>query len=66
MENDIKQSNAGMTGGTNGSLGGAKASDLERGFITDSTEPGHDSNELSKDEKPFEGGFVGRPTGWQR
>lgn len=61
MEEDIKQSHAGMTGGTNGSLGEAKHADLERGFI-----PEYESPEHFKDEEPFKGGCVGRPMGWER
>lgn len=71
MKNDqesLKQSNAGMTGGTNGALGGASTTDLQNGFISE--QPAIAKNEwdipMLHEEKPKEGGFVGRPEGWER
>jgi len=70
MKNDkdtMKESNAGMTGGTNGALGGASATDLQKGFIPE--QPAVEKHEWDMPmltEKPKEGGFVGRPEGWER
>lgn len=68
MERDIKQSNASMVGGTGGSLGGATASDLERGFTTCDKESAAEerAEEGEMDNEPMEEGFVGRPMGWDR
>lgn len=59
----LPESNASYTGGTNGSMGEATMADLKRGY----TKPAPESS----DDQPMfypetEGGFVGRPKGWER
>lgn len=63
----MKESNAGIHGGTNGALGGASMIDLQKGFIPE--QPAVEKHEWDMPmmtEKPKEGGFVGRPEGWER
>lgn len=62
MKEDLKQSNASYTGGTNGSLGEADMADLKRGY----TKPGAAENEESTQYNTQKGGFCGRPHGWER
>ena len=61
---DLKQSDASIVGGTNGSLNGLTKTDLERGY----GDAGVD--EYANTESPtFEqqqGGFAKRPQGWER
>lgn len=66
-DDSLKQSNAGITGGTNGSLGGASTTDLQNGFIPEQPAvTARDWEMPMMTEKPKEGGFVGRPEGWER
>lgn len=63
----MKNSGVVSQGATSGSLGDASMSDLERGYNNASPT----SNEMDDVEEaaPFcapEGGFVGRPSGWER
>ena len=59
----LPESDAGMTGGTDGSMPGTSEAALERGYSA----PG---GPLENDQfNPFskqDGGFAGRPSGWAR
>lgn len=62
---DIKESKASYKGGTNGSVTGVGQADLERGY----TDAGVDDYQTSEDHPTFEqqqGGFLKRPSGWER
>jgi len=67
QDNDtLKQSDAGITGGTNGALGGAGKADLENGYIKDTPAVQDNPFGLGLFRPEKEGGFVGRPEGWER
>jgi len=68
----MKESNASIKGGSNGSLGGATTADLKQGYMKqDDKLP---SDYCDEDEESFldelyekpDGGFVGRPKGFER
>lgn len=62
---DLPASDAGLTGGTNGALGGASKSDLERGF-TDANEQCDAPTCEPMTNSDVRPGFCGRPNGWER
>ncbi len=57
-------SNAGITGATGGSAGGASMSDLKRGY-TDCNDEADYPSYLEPAAAP-QGGFLNRPRGWER
>lgn len=62
----LPESNAGIEGGTSGSLDGATMADLKRGYTTE-TEPDNDEDDNDwMNPEPFVSGFVGRSNGWER
>jgi hypothetical protein len=60
-------SDAGIRGGTKGSLGGASEADLRRGY-TDAAAPAptRPDGAVPMWEEPAPGGFLNRPRGWER
>lgn len=66
----MKDSGKSRSGGSNGSLDGASAADLEQGYSKLDTEGGKTLHDVEyEDIMPFDspkGGFVGRPDGRER
>lgn len=60
---DMKQSDAGISGGTAGSVNGFTRADLERGYCKDKDK---DDPYMMTHEPMPQGGFAGRPNGWER
>jgi len=64
----MKDNGGSRSGGSNGSLDGATAADLDRGY-SDATPESEKLEDVAECCDPFEkpeGGFVGRPSGWER
>lgn len=61
---DIKESKTSNKGGTNGSVAGVGATDLERGYM-DANVDEHTSGEPTTFEQT-QGGVLKRPQGWER
>lgn len=61
---DLKQSDASLVGGTNGSLNGLTKSDLARGY-GDAGVDEYANVETATFEQQ-QGGFLKRPHGWER
>lgn len=61
-DKDIPESNKSYQGGTNGSMGDASQADLKRGY----TKPQPETEQPMDFEPMQQGGFVGRPGGWER
>jgi hypothetical protein len=75
----LRESKAGILGGSNGALGGATETDLERGFMTGIdpdddassrdyrwSDPNRDGMVDDDQADDFTPGFLGRPTGYAR
>lgn len=59
---DMKESDAGITGGTAGSVSGFTKADLKRGYSDLQDKP----DEMYPVDPMPQGGFAGRPNGWER
>lgn len=62
QEREPRESNASLAGATAGSKAGASNADLKRGY----TKAGPPPDPFAEYPNPPEGGFVGRPLGWER
>jgi hypothetical protein len=60
---DLPMSDESMSGGTNGAVEGVSDAALERGFIR---VPADDNPHPLQAYGASEGGFLGRPAGWER
>lgn len=63
---DIPESAASYEGGTSGSMAGASAADLKRGFVRDQTKQDYADKYDVLPEEDAPGGFLGRAHGWER
>jgi hypothetical protein len=61
---DLPMSDESMSGGTNGAVEGVSQAALERGFIKEPNESDNVHPEFSRGAG--QGGFLGRPGGWER
>lgn len=62
----VPSSDASYRGGTAGSLSGASAADLKRGFTTDNASQDYADKYGELPDEPLKGGFLGRAKGWER
>lgn len=59
---DMKESDVGIAGGTAGSVSGFTKADLKRGYSEDKPK----DDWMTPAEPMPQGGFAGRPNGWER
>lgn len=61
MKDAMRESQAPKDGATKSSLGDASKGDLNKGYF-DAKQP----DDLDEYQSPVQGGFLGRPSGWER